>query len=321
MTKRFGSLVGLTLMVCASAFAGSAPQTVGSARQTIADWETPDVKLASIASGLGVNLAAIGYVPAGPGKIFETEVNVQNNTTSATQIDVYFDGVSAGSPIAVTASISSAGALVAQGAGGLVRGHFNAHFDDFVDALVKAGLIPASVETSGILGSALFVFNGYTKSGQGSAVARFYVSACGGTVGQAINGREVTNAERTKIITYVRDSRGLPGPQLYPNLFVNNMGLTPTGSGTATAVDVKLSAFSNSTGNPVGTPKTISGLGTGQTALIGNVLSTLGVPAGEDTILVLMEVVSGNAAIDGGVVELDATSGDGTSSSAANGSF
>ena len=281
--------------------------------------QTPEAVVGVPASGLGVNLAAIGHVPAGP-KVFKTEVNVQNNTSVAAQIDVYFDGVSGGTPFAANASISSAGALVAQGTGGTVRGHSNVHFDDFVDALVQAGFLPASVETDGILGSTLFVFNGFNKSGQGSAVARFYVEACGGTIGQAINGREVTTAERTKIVTFVRDSRGQPGPQLYPNLFVNNMGLTPSGSGEATAIDIKLSAFSNSTGNPVGTPKTLTGIGPGQTLLIGNVLATLGVPAGEETVLIFLEVVNGNSAIDGGVVELDATSGDGTASGAVNGS-
>jgi len=280
---------------------------------------TPQAAVSGPASGLGVNLAGVGHLPAGP-KVFKTEVNVQNNTSVAAQVDVYFNGVSGGTPFAAHASISSAGALVAQGSGGTVRGHSNVHFDDFVDSLVHAGLLPASVETSGILGSTLVVFNGFNKSGQGSAVARFYVEGCGGTVGQAINGREVTTAERTKIVTYVRDSRGQPGPQLYPNLFVNNMGVTPTGSGTATAIDIKLSAVSNSTGNPVGASKTLTGIGPGQTLLIGNVLSTLAVPAGEETVLVFMEVVNGNAAIDGGVVELDVTSGDGTSSGAANGS-
>ena len=306
MATRTGRLLGwMAAAVASPLLAGAGP--------------TPEANVGGPASGLGVNLAAIGHVPAGP-KVFKTEVNVQNNTSVAAQIDVYFSGVSGGTPFSANASISSAGALVAQGSGGTVRGHSNIHFDDFVHSLVQAGRLPASVETSGILGSTLFVFNGFSKSGQGSAVARFYVEGCGGTVGQAINGREVTTAERTKIITFVRDSRGQPGPQLYPNLFVNNMGVTPTGSGTATQIDIKLSAFSNSTGNPVGTPKTLTGIGPGQTLLIGNVLSTLGIPAGEGTVLVLMEVVNGNAAIDGGVVELDATSGDGTSSGAANGS-
>jgi len=304
--------------VLAAIALASAPALHGAIRMNRAD-TGPEALASGPAAGLGVNLAAIGHLPAGA-LVFQTEVNVQNNTSVAAQIDVYFDGVSGGAPFAVNASISSAGALVAQGSGGTVRGHSNVHFDDFVDALVQAGLLPASVETNGILGSALFVFNGFNKSGQGSAVARFYVEACGGTVGQAINGREVTTAERTKLVTFVRDSRGQPGPQLYPNLFVNNMGLTPTGSGTATAIDVQLSAFSNATGNPVGTPTTLHGINPGATVLVGNVLATLGVPAGEDTVLVTIDVVSGNAAIDGGVVELDLTTKDGTASSAANGS-
>jgi hypothetical protein len=243
-----------------------AAAALAAPKETIADWQTSQIKLAGIASGLGVNLAAIGRLIGSGNILFKTAVDVGNNTASAAQIDFEFDGTSAGVPFAVYGSISSSGALVAQGTGGTVRGHMNVHFDDFVDSLVQAGLLPSSVETDGILGSTLFVFNGFSKSGQGSATARFYNSAFGGTIGQAINGREITTSEPTKLVVTARNSVGKSGPQLYANLFINNTGLTPTGSGTASAVNVVVSAFSNMCGYPGGTPLTITDLGPGATA-------------------------------------------------------
>ena len=276
---------------------------------------------AGSASGLGVNLAAIGRLIGSGNTLFKTAVDVTNYSSSATQIDFYFNGTSAGQPVSARGSISSAGALVAQGAGGTARGHFNAHFDDFVDALVQAALLPASVETNGVLGSTLFVFNGFNKSGQGAATARFYNDGCGGTVGQAINGREITASEPTKLLAVVRNSIGQDDPQLYPNLFVNNTGLTPSGSSGATAVDVRISAFSNATGSPIGVPATLSGINPGATAVFGNILAALGVPASEDTVVLAINVVSGTAAIDAVVVEIDNQTHDGTTTKAADGSF
>jgi hypothetical protein len=272
------------------------------------------------AVGLGVNLAAVGRLIGSGNTLFKTAVDVTNNTGTAAQIDFYFDGTSAGAPVAVDGSISSAGALVTQGAGGTVAGHRNVHFDDFVDALVEAGLLPANVETSGVIGSTLFVFNGFSKSGQGAVTARFYNDGCGGTVGQAINGREITNSEPTKLVVTARNTVGEAGPQLYTNLFVNNTGLTPTATGVASAVDVLVSAFSGATGNPVGTPLAIKGINPGATAVVG-VFPQLAIPASENTVILTINVTSGTSAIDAVAVGIDNTTHDGTTTKAANGSF
>jgi hypothetical protein len=268
-----------------------------------------------------VNLAAIGRLVGSGNTLFQTSVDVTNYSSGATQVDFYFNGASAGQPVAAKGSISSTGALVAQGTGGTVPGHFNAHFDDFVDALVQTNLLPASAETNGVLGSMLLVFNGFTRSGQGAATARFYNEGCGGTIGQAINGSEITTSGPTKLLTTVRDSIGESGPQLYPNLFVNNMGLTPAGSAGATAVDVLISAFSISTGSPVGVPATLKAIGPGTTVVFGNILVALGVPASEDTVILSINVISGTAAIDAVVVEIDNETHDGSTTKAADGSF
>ena len=72
-----------------------------------------------------------------------------------------------------------------------------------------------------------------------------------------------------------------------------------------TSIDVKISAYSNKTGSPVGISKTVTGIGPGQTIPFGPVLSALSVPADEDTVLVYVTVVSGNAAIAALAVQVD----------------
>jgi hypothetical protein len=49
----------------------------------------------------------------------------------------------------------------------------------------------------------------------------------------------------------------------------------------------------------------VTGVGPGQTIAFGPVLSALSVPADEDTVLVYVTVVSGNAAIQALAVQID----------------
>jgi hypothetical protein len=264
------------------------------------------------ASGLGVNLPLVGRLIGGGNTLFITSVDVTNSTTVATQVDFNLDGIDIAqqTPIALNGSIDASGALVAQGAG-TMRARQNAHFDDFIDALVKANLLPASVETNGFVGSVLFIFNGFTKRGQGTATARFSNEFGGGTIGVSLKGHEITTNEPRSLVAAVRDTRGKPGPQLYANVFINNIGLTPT-AGPGDTITVQIAAYANSTGQPVGNPITIQNLGPGQTATVGNILQALSVPATEDTLLIYATVTSGNAAIAGLVSQVDATTKDGS---------
>jgi len=280
------------------------------------------------ARGLAVNIPVVGRLTASGGILFKTAIDVSNNTGSATQVDFHLVATAGATPITVDGSISSSGTLVAQGAGGSMRGHFDYHSDDFVDALVHAGMISASAESTGLLGSVRFVFNGFTKSGQGSAAANFYrdlaAGNVSGTIGVSATGHEISANEPVKLVGTFRNTLGKPGPQVYPNLFINNMGVTPVTShapcdacqqsAAATAIDVEISAFSNTTGNPVGVVKTISGIAPGQTAVFGPVLSALSVPSSEDTVLVYVTVVSGNAAIAALAVQVDNGTHDSSSS-------
>ena len=262
---------------------------------------------------MAVNLPLVArLIGAGP-TLYISTVDVSNNSSADTQVDFHFDGVNlaTSAPIARDGSISSTGALVAQGTGGLMRARSNAHFDDFIDAMVQAGMLPASIETDGFIGSVLFVFNGFTRRGQGAAQVRFYNSFGGGTIGQALKAHEVTVNEPQSLVAAFRDSRGKPGPQLYANMFVNNTGLTPTASGTAGPVTVRIQAYANSTGQPTGTPLDTQ-IGVGQTVGVSDVLAQLHVPAGEDTVLVYVTVTSGTAAIAGVSAEVDATTRDGS---------
>ena len=265
------------------------------------------------ASGLAVNLPLVArLIGAGP-TLYTSTVDVQNNGSVAAQVDWYLSGVNlhTSAAIALVGSISAAGALVAQGAGGTLRGKSNAHFDDFVDSLVQAGFLPSSIKDDGFIGSTLFVFNGFTKRGQGSATVRFSNALGGGTVGQSLKAHEITAKEPQSLVGVARDTRGKPGAQLYANIFINNEGVTPGGVGSAGAVTVHVQAVANSTGLNVGTPLDAV-IGAGQTVGISDVLTQLKVPAGEDTVLVYVTVTAGTSAIAGVFAQVDVTTRDGS---------
>ena len=263
------------------------------------------------ADGLGVSLSLVGRLVGGGNTLFTTAIDVTNSTTAPTQVDFYLDGMdlTLQNIVAVRGSIDASGALVAQGAGAM-RGRQSAHFDDFIDSLVQAHLLDASIEPGGFIGSALFVFNGFAKIGQGTATARFANAFGGGTIGVSLKGHELSASEPMSLVAAVRDSRGGTGPQLYPNMFINNTGLTPAGT-LGSAVTVQLTAYANSSGLAIGTPLTLQ-IGPGQTASVSGALQALGVPSGENTILIYATVVSGTSAIEGLVSQVDAVTKDGS---------
>ncbi len=264
------------------------------------------------ARGAGISLPVVGRVVGGGNTLFRTSVDVANNTDSALQVDFYFDALDPLSqqPLAVKGSITNSG-IVEQGAGTL-RAHSVAQFSDFIETLVAAGRMSAATRDAGVLGSLLLVYNGHTRSGQGSASARFYNDFGGGTVGVSLNGHEITNNEPVALTAVVRDTRGKPGPQLYSNLFINNTGLAPLTGLAAEDVTVEVSALASSNSQPIGTPMILT-IPKGQTRSINQVLTALGVASSvEETILVTVRVTAGGAAIAGIVSTVDAVTRDGS---------
>src|SRR5262249_11462152 len=167
----------------------------------------PAVLEGASAVGTGVHLPLVArLIGAGP-TLYISSVDVSNNTTTAAQVDFYLNGVNIGTsaPVSVTGSISTAGAPVAQGTGGTMRGRSNAHFDDFIDPIGGAGMLPASIKDDGFIGSTLFVFNGLNQKGQGAAAVRFYNALGGGTVGQALRGHELSTSEPQALVATFRD--------------------------------------------------------------------------------------------------------------------
>jgi hypothetical protein len=268
----------------------------------------------SRAQGVAINVPLAARLVGAGNTLFITSVDVTNHSTNATQVDFYFDGVNnrTGAAVVLTGSVTASG-LVAQGAG-VMRGRSNVHLEDFFASLIAAGMLPAGSLSDGFVGSALFVFNGFTRSGEGAVTARFKNAFGGGTVGVALRGREMTAAEPQQLVAAVRDTRGngRGEDEIYPNLFINHTGVTPAGVGTSVPVIVELSAVSNTTGVATGTTTRIT-INSGQTAVLGSALQVLGIPAGsDDTILVYARVVSGNAAIHGIVSQIDNITRDGS---------
>jgi hypothetical protein len=265
----------------------------------------------SFGAGLGVSIPLVGRAIGGGNTLFATAVDVTNNSGSATAVDFFFTGTNGrtGELISVIGTVSDVG-LVSRSRG-VLSGRTNVHIEDFIADLVTFGFLPREVQDDGITGSVLFVFQGLSRSGQGAVTARFYNALSGGTVGVAIKGHEITAAEPKKIVAAVRDTRGLPGTQIYPNLFINHTGLTPAGVATTEPVTVEISASANISGQPIGVPVTFQ-LRPGETRTIGQALQALQVPAGNTTILVTATVTAGNAAIAGVVSQVDAVTRDGS---------
>ncbi len=268
---------------------------------------------AAAASGLGVSLPLVGRLAGGGGIVYKTAVDVTNNSTAASQVDFYVDGVDAstGAVIGIVGSLTTTG-FTSQGSG-TIGSKVNVHFDDFVQSLANAGLISSDALSHGFIGSAMFVFNNLTKSGQGSATARFYNPLNNGTVGVALKGHEITTNESQTLVATLQDTRSNTSgaPQIYSNVFLNNTGLTPAGSSTADSVTIQLTAYAGSTGQQVGNQMSVT-IAAGKTLSLGTVMTNMAVPSSESSVVLVAKVTSGGAAIEGLISQVDNNTKDGS---------
>ena len=256
-------------------------------------------------SGLGVLMPVIGRLVGSGNTLFKTSLDVSNFSASPSVVVFRFHGVD----IQTSAVIAFTGTFVNDG-GTHERPFSSIHFDDFIDAMAQNAFITPDQVANGVLGSMLIVFQGITASGQGAARARFYSSQFGGTIGVAVNGHEFNGTETTALGGAFSDTRTISStPQLYSNIFINNIGHFNSGTGQFDTSDdlVRLSAFSATTGQPIGTPLTRP-IKSFQTLSTG--LSALGVPPGAGDVVVLAKATSGQGALLGVGAEVDDTTKD-----------
>jgi hypothetical protein len=268
----------------------------------------------SAEADVGINIPLVGRLTGGGNTLFVTAIDVSNHTTAALAADFSLDGdEGGGTSFAIDGSIGPNGEITARGAAAPVRGQSNVHFDDFVDALIRAGRLPESVRTNGFTGSVFFVFRGLNRRGQAAVTARFYNRLGDGFVGVSFKGRELTISEPQTLTAVVLDTRAntTGAPQMYPNLFINNVGLAAVGTESAGPMDLEVSAVSTTTGQPVGTTLTRLQVAPGHVTVIGDVLNALQIPPGAESALIRVRVTAGNAAIQGIVSQVDVATRDG----------
>jgi hypothetical protein len=308
--KRISSCLAATVLAAiavpsATARASSLPKvhrfavSSGARRMAV----TPAV---TQALGVGINLDVLGRLTGSGNTLFRTSVDIANNTNTATQVDAFFDGAIGGVNTDIAVSVTAAG-LVAQGAGQLAD-HAIFHTDDYIDDLKGLGLITQAEEDAGILGSLFVIYNSpssglFDQIGQGSVQARFYSSAFGGTIGVSANGHELTASEPVSLVGIARDTTGEANtPLVTTNFFINNEGFADAGTGDLIVhpVTVRMSGFSNVTGNPLPHTQTVT-IDSYETAVLGNIYATLGASTAVDgdSIVVFFDIISGNSAISG----------------------
>lgn len=269
-------------------------------------------QVATAASGIGINLDVAGRL-TGNGILFRTAIDIANNTNTQTQVDAYFSGLIGGSHVDIIVSVGADG-LADQGSVQLA-GRSVFHTDDFIDDLKILGLISQSEEDAGVLGSLFVIFNSpsaglFDQIGQGTVQGRFYSENADGTIGVSASGHELTTTEPTSLVGIVRDTLGEAGtPQLYTNMFINNEGYADNnGNIIANPVQIRLTGYSNVTGQVTGQSGLIT-IGPFETVGISKTFDAVhGNHSQDDTLIVFVDIVSGNSAISG----LTSTNDDGT---------
>ena len=267
------------------------------------------------ASGIGVILPVVGRLVGSGNTLFTTSLDVSNLATFDTTVVFQFQG----QDVRTSEAIVFDGRFENDESGTLMRSFSDVHFDDFIASAEQQGEITSDQLADGVLGSMLILFDGVSTSGLGAARARFFSSQFGGTIGVAVNGHEFTGQETTAVAAAFADTRVAGAapqgssvsatPRLYSNIFVANLGKfnASTGQFSPSTDSVTFTAFSNDTGQKIGSPLTVT-IATGQT--ISTSLSALGVPAGAGQVIVLGKATSGQGILLGVGAAIDATTTD-----------
>src|SRR2546423_287192 len=240
--------------------------------------------------GFSVDLPIVGRV-RGATTTFTTALDITNNSAQSTDVEFFFTPAD-GSP-------SHSGLLAT------LSGFDNLHFDDFLQALVSAGVMTPNLADNAF-GSLLLTFTNpaFRAGTEASAVARIYSSATpSGTYGLAYRARPFETNGAHSLSSVIRNGNGM-----VTNMGFENLGVDDLGGVTAAPITVRLTFFDPTTGTPVGA-QPIFTLGAGQVIQLNDVFRQFGLT--QTAAVVFVDEIGGASQLRGYVVLKDTSTNDG----------
>lgn len=241
------------------------------------------VRLVQQGGGFSVDLPIVGNVQGATA--FFTSLDVTNNSPQPTDVEFSFTPADGSAP--------RSGLL------GTLNGFDNLHFDDFLQSLVSAGVIPPN-QANNVFGSLLLTFTnpGFHTGTEATAVARVFSRAAGGgTIGLAYRARPIETNGPHSLSTILRNDSGF-----ISNIGIENLGVDDTGRVLTDPVVVRLSFYDPATGAPVGGQPTIT-LGPGQVTQLNDVFRQFALTP--SAVLLFVDEIAGTGQIRGYAVMKD----------------
>ncbi len=249
--------------------------------------------------GFSVDLPIVGRV-RGVSTMFFTSLDITNNTTQPTGVDFFYTPAD--------------GSVVRSGSFGTLLGFDNMHTEDVLESLATAGIIPPGQENS--FGTLLLTFDNpsFKTGSEATAVARIWSFAggnAGPTYGLAYRAPALHTDGAHSLATVARNGAGL-----VTNIGIENVGIDDSGNSVNDPVTVRVSFFDPATGTTTGMQPNFS-LTAGQVIQLNDVFNSGGknsfqLPAGADSLIVIVDAVAGTSQIAGYAVMKDTTTNDGS---------
>jgi hypothetical protein len=240
--------------------------------------------------GFSVDLPIVGHVH-GATTTFSTSLDITNNTPQATDVEFFFTPADGSAPRS---------GVIAN-----LPGFDNVHFDDFLEGLVSAGVIPPN-QAENSFGTLLLTFTNpsFHTGNEASAVARvFSPGSQGGTFGLAYRARPIETNGAHSLSALIRTGNGMVS-----NAGIENLGVDDHGNALTDNVAVRLSFFDPDTGTAVGPQPTFT-LSPGQVIQLNDVFRQFGLT--QTAVIVFVDEVSGSGQIRGYTVAKDVVTSDG----------
>jgi hypothetical protein len=240
--------------------------------------------------GFSVDLPIVGRV-RGATTTFTTALDITDNSAQSTDVEFFFTPADGSAP--------HSGLLAT------LSGFDNLHFDDFLQALVSAGVMTPN-QADNAFGSLLLTFTNpsFRAGTEATAVARIYSSATpNGTYGLAYRARPIETNGTHSLSSVVRNGNGI-----VTNLGIENLGVDDRGAFVTDPVTVRLTFFDPATGAPAGSQPTFS-LAPGQVIQLNDVFRQFALT--QTAALVFVDEIGGSSQIRGYVVLKDTSTNDG----------